>query len=96
MMKAKILALVLVAAVTVACSKRSSLPDDGFVDVQGGRVAFRVVGRGLSTPVLWIHGGPGGSSCSYVANLNGIAAERPVILYDQLGSGYSDRIENLE
>ena len=96
MMKAKILALALITAVIVACSKPPSLPDDGFVDVPGGRVAFRVVGKGPATPVLWIHGGPGGSSCTYVANLNGIAAERPVILYDQLGSGYFDRIENLE
>ena len=36
--------------------------------------------------------GPGGSSCSYVSTLTGIAAERPVIVYDQLGSGWSDRI----
>jgi len=95
-MNARSLLLIVVAAVAVACSKGLPLPDDGFVDVRGGRVAFRVVGRGLSTPVLWIHGGPGMSSCTFVANLNGIAVERPVILYDQLGSGYSDRIENLE
>ena len=95
-MKAKILALILVAAVIVGCSNRPSFPDDGFVDVPGGRVAFRVVGSGSSTPVLFIHGGPGDSSCSFVAHVDGIAAERPVILYDQLGAGYSDRIENLE
>jgi len=95
-MKSKILALTLVAAITAACSSPSLLPDDGFVDVPGGRVAFRVVGSGSSTPVLFIHGGPGGSSCSFVSNVDGIAAERPVILYDQLGSGYSDRIEDLE
>lgn len=92
---AKFPVLVVVAVITIACS-REPLPDDGFINVQGGRIAFRVVGRGLSTPVLWIHGGPGSSSCSFVANVDGIAAERPVILYDQLGSGYSDRIENLE
>ncbi|MDH3338663.1 MAG: proline iminopeptidase-family hydrolase [Gammaproteobacteria bacterium] len=95
-MKAKILALILVAAAVVACSTRPSLPDDGFVNVPGGRVAFRVVGSGPSTPVLIIHGGPGSSSCDFVANVDGIAADRPVILYDQLGSGYSDRIRDLE
>lgn len=95
-MKAKILALILVAAAIVACSTRPSLPDDGFINVPGGRVAFRIVGSGPSIPVLFIHGGPGGSSCGFVANVDGIAADRPVILYDQLGSGYSDRIQDIE
>lgn len=90
------LAVILVAAITSACSPPPSLPDDGFVDVPGGRVAFRVFDGGSSTPVLFIHGGPGASSCVYVANASGIAATRPVILYDQLGTGYSDRIGNLE
>lgn len=72
------------------------LPDDGFVDVVGGRVAFRVIGGGSGTPLLVIHGGPGGSSCSFTKSMTAIAAERPIILYDQLGSGYSDRITDLE
>ena len=96
MMKSKLLLLIFIAVITVACSGGPPLPDDGFVDVPGGRVAFRVVGSGPSTPVLFIHGGPGSSSCDFVANVSGIAADRPVILYDQLGSGYSDRITDLE
>jgi len=92
---AKILVLVVVAVVTAACS-RDPLPDDGFINVPGGRIAFRVVGSGDSTPILWIHGGPGGTSCGAVANVDGIAAGRPVIFYDQLGSGYSDRIQDIE
>lgn len=59
-------------------------------------MAFRVVGSGPSTLLLFIHGGPGGSSCGFIANVDGIAVDRPVILYDQLGSGYSDRIEDLD
>jgi proline iminopeptidase len=43
-----------------------------------------------------VHGGPGDTSCTYVDNFDGLASARPVILYDQLGSCYSDRIENLE
>ncbi|MGB5352553.1 MAG: proline iminopeptidase-family hydrolase [Woeseia sp.] len=92
---ARLLFCTAVAVISVACSKQP-LPDDGFVDVPGGRIAFRVIGSGDATPVLWIHGGPGGSSCGAVANVGGIARERPVILYDQLGSGYSDRIQDLE
>ncbi len=80
----------------VACDSPESLPDDGFIDVPGGRIAFRVIGGGPGVPLLVIHGGPGGSSCSYVSTLTGIAAQRPVIVYDQLGSGYSDRITDLE
>ena len=73
-----------------------ALPDDGFVDVTGGRVAFRVIGEGDKTPIIFIHGGPGGSSCSFMGNIDQISKERPVILYDQLGSGSSDRIVDLD
>lgn len=80
----------------MGCDVPASLPDDGFVDVPGGRVAFRVIGNGGKVPVLVIHGGPGASSCLYPSTFTGIAAERPVVMYDQLGSGYSDRITDLE
>ena len=80
----------------VGCGQVPSLPDDGFVEVIGGRIAYHVVGAGDGVPVLVIHGGPGGSSCSYQSTLTGIAAERPVVMYDQLGSGHSDRITDLE
>ena len=90
------LALIVLATALTACSEGRDLPDDGFVDVPGGRVAFRVIGDGAATPALWIHGGPGGGSCGAVDHLPGIARERPVILYDQLGGGHSDRIIDLE
>jgi len=89
----------LLAATTlalVACDSRAPLPDDGFVDVPGGRIAFRVIGEGNGVPMLIIHGGPGSSSCLYPATLTGVAASRPVVMYDQLGSGHSDRMTNLE
>jgi proline iminopeptidase len=83
-------------AVAAACltgyASSQPLPDDGFVDVPGGRIAFRVIGEGDEVPVLMIHGGPGGTSCSYASTTNGIAASRPVVIYDQLGSGNSDRM----
>lgn len=83
-------------SLTVGCGQSFELPDDGFVDVPGGRIAFRVLGEGSDIPVLVIHGGPGASSCSFVSGFSGVASERPVIIYDQLGSGYSDRISDLE
>lgn len=88
---------VLAAALySAGCGPPAGLPDDGFVDVTGGRIAFRVMGDGAGVPVLVIHGGPGSSSCIYPSTLTGMAEERPVIMYDQLGTGHSERITDLE
>lgn len=57
----------------------------------GGKVWYRMLGEGRpGTPLLALHGGPGGTSCRFEA-LAPLAADRPVILYDQLGSGRSER-----
>ncbi len=65
-------------------------PGEGTVAVPGGRVWYRVVGSGPGTPLLLIHGGPGGRSCR-LHELRALADERPVIFYDQLGTGRSER-----
>jgi proline iminopeptidase len=89
--------LLLIAAFSLAgCASQQPLPDDGFVDVPGGRVASRVVGGGDAVPVLLIHGGPGGTSCAYASTVGGVASSRPVVLYDQLGSGNSDKMLDLK
>lgn len=62
---------------------------EGFVDVPGGKVWYRIVGSGPATPLLVLHGGPGASS-DYLFSLDVLADERPVIFYDQLGSKRSD------
>jgi len=90
------LVLVVAASGLLACAAHRPLPDDGFVEAPGGRVAFRVIGGGDAVPVLLIHGGPGATSCSYVATVGGIASSRAVVVYDQLGSGNSDRMLDLE
>lgn len=92
-------AAALLLGATLAFTAHASpppLPDDGFVNAPGGRIAFRVIGKGGGVPMLIIHGGPGSSSCRYPATLTGVAASRPVVMYDQLGSGHSDRMTNLE
>lgn len=63
---------------------------EGLVAVPGGRVFVRQIGNGSGTPLLALHGGPGGVSCRFEV-LAPLAADRPVIFYDQLGSGRSDR-----
>jgi proline iminopeptidase len=64
---------------------------EGFVEVTGGRVWYRIAGEdreGLC--LLCLHGGPGFTHDS-VTSLEGLASDRPVVFYDQLGSGRSDR-----
>jgi proline iminopeptidase len=89
------LVLAIAASGLFACTSLQPLPDDGFVDAPGGRIAFRVIGGGDGVPVLLIHGGPGATSCSYVSTVDGIASSRAVVVYDQLGSGNSDRMRDM-
>ncbi len=67
---------------------------EGYVPVMGGRVWFQVVGAGNAVPLLALHGGPGFPH-DYLEPLEGLAEERPVVFYDQLGCGKSDRPEDL-
>ena len=60
------------------------------VEVPGGRVWTGTWGRGAGTPLLVLHGGPGMPSY-YLESLTALAGSRPVVLYDQLGCGRSDR-----
>ena len=61
---------------------------EGFVDVPGGKVFYRIIGDGPGTPILALHGGPGGTSCRFEV-LAPLASERRIVFYDQLGSGRS-------
>jgi proline-specific peptidase len=75
---------------TVAMSAADTVPStEGMIDVPGGRVWYRKLGSGPGTPLLALHGGPGGTACRFEV-LAPLARERPVIFYDQLGSGRSD------
>src|SRR3989442_3359941 len=63
--------------------------DEGFVAVPGGRVWYRSVGEG-GVPLLCLHGGPGFPH-DYLEELEGLASDRRVVFYDQLGCGRSDQ-----
>ena len=69
---------------------------EGYVAVPGGRVWYRMVGEALSgaIPLLLLHGGPGFTS-EYLDSLEALGDERPVIRYDQLGCGRSERPDDL-
>jgi len=67
---------------------------EGYIDVQGGKVWFREAGgRRGGAPLLILHGGPGAPH-DYLEPLEALADQRPVIFYDQLGCGNSDKPEN--
>ena len=84
----RIFALGIVAGSLAACTDAGLEPQEGYVDVEGGKVWFQVVGSGKATPLLLLHGGPGAPSY-YLKPLERVAADRPVIFYDQLGAGRS-------
>ena len=62
----------------------------GYVPVTGGRIWYQIVGGGHAIPLLVLHGGPGVPH-DYLDPLAELADERPVVFYDQLGCGKSDR-----
>lgn len=64
---------------------------EGFIDVTGGKVWYQIHEKNTnSTPVIVLHGGPGSSHYS-LQGLQKLVEDRPVIFYDQLGCGKSDR-----
>ncbi len=92
MKKTRSLGLVLSCLFLVAfASCRREIKKEGFVAVEGGKIWYKIVGEGDNTPLLVLHGGPGGRSCGMIPGFSLLAADRPVIFYDQLGSGNSDR-----
>ncbi|MDA0378399.1 MAG: proline iminopeptidase-family hydrolase [Bacteroidetes bacterium] len=63
----------------------------GMVAVPGGNVFYEVSNPDADgIPLLLIHGGPGGTSCGF-GLLDNEILDRPVIRYDQLETGRSDR-----
>ena len=64
--------------------------DTGFVKIKGHSIYYETYGDLASgaVPLLAVHGGPG-SSHNYLLPLTVLSNQRPVILYDQLGTGRS-------
>lgn len=74
------------------CAPKNELKEgQGFINVDGGKVWYRVVGKGNKTPLLLLHGGPGVPSY-YLKPLSELGRDRKVIFFDQLGCGKSDHI----
>ena len=90
------IALIGAAAVAPAFARSMGAippPDrEAMVPVEGGRIYARVNGDldAKRAPLILIHGGPGGSHTVFLPALP-MAADRAIILYDQLDCGRSDK-----
>lgn len=67
---------------------------EGYVAVPGGQIWYQVVGTGDAVPLLTLHGGVG-LGHDYLEPLAALASERPVIFFDQLGCGKSEKPDDL-
>ncbi|HVA21920.1 MAG TPA: proline iminopeptidase-family hydrolase [Candidatus Micrarchaeia archaeon] len=74
---------------TDAGATESAPVEERWLELARGRVFTRSVGEG-GVPLLCLHGGPG-TPHDYLEPLEGLAAGRRVVFYDQLGCGRSDR-----
>src|SRR5213080_2501686 len=70
---------------------------EGYLDYRGHRTWYRLVGdlESPAAPLLALHGGPG-STHHYFGPLERLGTERPVVVYDQIGCGSSDRPRDIE
>jgi proline iminopeptidase len=66
-------------------------PGEHYLAVEGGRIWYKVSGSGAGTPVVLLHGGPGVASY-YLKPLEALGDDRPVVRYDQLGTGKADLV----
>ena len=84
----------LLALCSIGIGHADPPPGQGFIDVPGGPVWYSVAGTGPGIPLMVLHGGPGGRICGY-SRLDVLGDERPIVRYDQLGSGRSGRPNDL-
>lgn len=71
-------------------------PPEGYILVEGGKIYYHMSGNGPKTATIFIDGGPGMPSCYSQSALGGLADQRKVVFYDQLGVGRSDRPDKKE
>jgi len=85
----KFLVLFIILIVLDSCQNNPKLKaGEGYIEVTGGKVWYKIVGEGDKTPMLILHGGPGATSY-YLRPLAALSTDRPVIFFDQLGCGRS-------
>jgi len=68
---------------------------EGHIPVPGGNIWYGIVGADRKgVPLVVVHGGPGAPH-DYLEPLAALADDRPIVFYDQLGCGNSDKPDDL-
>lgn len=88
------LILISIIAYSAPIEADNIVTGQGFINVPGGPVWYHIGGTGDGVPLIALHGGPGGASCG-MSLLDELGSERPVIRYDQLGTGRSGRPDDM-
>ena len=86
-----LLASVIFTIILISCTpdKQSFTPIESYIEVDGGRIWYRITGQADKTPILLLHGGLGFPSY-YLNPLGELGKDRPVIFFDQAGCGRSE------
>ena len=74
--------LCLLLTAFAACGCASSRTEDGYVNVIGGKIYYKMIDRNGGTgrtPLIVVHGGPGVPH-QYLASLEALADERPALV----------------
>lgn len=99
----RLIASLLCLYTTTLLNAAESPRAQGFISVPGGPVWYEIGGisdidelgdEGNRIPLVTLHGGPGGTSCGFT-RLYGLESDRPVLRYDQLGTGRSGRPDDI-
>lgn len=81
--------LIPLALLLSACVATPDLTEGpGTLETPFGQLWYNVVGAGDGIPAMLLHGGPGFNSY-YLNPMAAVGADRPVVFYDQIGSGRS-------
>jgi proline iminopeptidase len=51
-------------SIIIVTTVKADHPNQGFIDVPGGPVWYKISGVGKGLPLLTLHGGPGSTSCN--------------------------------
>jgi proline iminopeptidase len=83
--------VIIMIFMTLATIASAAKTEEGFIEVPGGKIWYQIHGADKpGIPLLVVHGGPGAPH-DYLESIAELADERPVIFYDQLGCGNSER-----
>lgn len=93
-MQKQVLTLFSLLWMFTACSQPPLLsPGIAQAESPGGNIWYHIIGNGESTPILMLHGGPGGTSYSMYA-LSPLSDEYTLIVFDQVGTGRSGNLQD--